>query len=1092
MSAIQREIAFIILQFLNDENFKEAAHKLEQESGYFFNLRYFGDLVLGGNWDEVDRYLSGFTKSNDNGHSMKLFFELCKIKYLEALDRRDWSKAVEILSKELKVFEETNKDVYDQLAQLITVPNFKENASFAGYGDTRSNRQKFLADSRKYIEANPLFREKLQFPNIKPTRLTDLITQSLNWQYSVYWNHKSRPVHTALCADHNCNNDAFAQAMQNYMLFGAPQNNAFRAVGHNTIDGNSIPPFIQHNPHPPAMPLWSPRAPSASHPLLSMGTGNHRAMPHQAPQMTVDFGANSNFRPQGTSKEVLLLPTCLPGASQNPAIQLTDQLSTTVGLPLNQGPSGMCVDHRSRSTFDLPLVVGRTLNHRSLVMSMDFHPIHQTLLLFGSNNGDIGLWEVRSKEELYSQIFMVWDLSKCSLELKTALSRDPTNPINRVTWSFDGSLFGIAYSKHIVQTYVYRGGSNIEKHFEIEAHHGGVNGLAFCIPRGKLSLVTCGDDKAIRVWDASNGVKLIDLVGHEAPVYSVFPHYRNNTHFILSASTDGKIKVWLYDGVGARMEYTAHSNGFFTMAYSDDGRRLFACGMSTEGEPYIVEWNEDHQGPRKSYLGLKKRTLSMLHFDVSRNRYLAAGDDHRIKYWDIDHENVLATVDADGGLPETPCIRFNKGGSLLAVSAEDKGVKILANIHGCRLLCKEDAQIPDTTLIVPEVGMQNAEARAGVIQFAPRSAARIIEIEKPDQLQSLQLPAPVKADTISRLMYTNSGTAILALLVYGVNLLWRWPLTEDKKPVSATTMIQPVLWHPSSGILMTNDMTGAKSEEALPCSALSNNDAYLISASGGKASLFRMSTAELLITFADPPPAVTYLAFLPGDNNVIAIGLDDSSILIYNIRFDKIEIKLEGHSQRITCLAFSSVLHVLISAGADAQIILWSYKKRIWERVHSQHLWPQVGNISAGSTNIKVEFHRDQHTFLVVQEKQLGIFAADLTCIRQCGVRGPSDLISGATFSCDGQLVYTSFVDGTVCVHTASDFTLQCRIKPTAYLPPVDSAPVAIAAHPSVPNQFALGLSSGEIYVLEPLDTVGRMGCTSSGPECLSLQCPSS
>jgi hypothetical protein len=62
-------------------------HRLEQESGFFFNMKYFEDQVQGGEWEEVERYLSGFTKVDDNRYSMKIFFEIRKQKYLEALDK---------------------------------------------------------------------------------------------------------------------------------------------------------------------------------------------------------------------------------------------------------------------------------------------------------------------------------------------------------------------------------------------------------------------------------------------------------------------------------------------------------------------------------------------------------------------------------------------------------------------------------------------------------------------------------------------------------------------------------------------------------------------------------------------------------------------------------------------------------------------------------------------------------------------------------------------------------------------------------------------------------------------------------------------
>lgn len=35
---------------------------------------------------------------------------------------------------------------------------------------------------------------------------------------------------------------------------------------------------------------------------------------------------------------------------------------------------------------------------------------------------------------------------------------------------------------------------------------------------------------------------------------------------------------------------------------------------------------------------------------------------------------------------------------------------------------------------------------------------------------------------------------------------------------------------------------------------------------------------------------------------------------------------------------------------------------------------------------------------------------------------------------------------------------------------------MVIAAHPSEPNQFALGLTDGGVYVLEPLESDGKWG----------------
>lgn len=79
--------------------------------------------------------------------------------------------------------------------------------------------------------------------------------------------------------------------------------------------------------------------------------------------------------------------------------------------------------------------------------------------------------------------------------------------------------------------------------------------------------------------------------------------------------------------------------------------RLFSCGTSKEGESHIVEWNESEGNVKRSYQGFRKRSLGVVQFDTTKNRFLAAGDDFSIKFWDMDNVQILTSIDADGGLP---------------------------------------------------------------------------------------------------------------------------------------------------------------------------------------------------------------------------------------------------------------------------------------------------------------------------------------------------------------------------------------------------------------------------------------------------------
>lgn len=79
--------------------------------------------------------------------------------------------------------------------------------------------------------------------------------------------------------------------------------------------------------------------------------------------------------------------------------------------------------------------------------------------------------------------------------------------------------------------------------------------------------------------------------------------------------------------------------------------RLFSCGTSKDGESHIVEWNESEGAVKRTYQGFRKRSLGVVQFDTTKNRFLAAGDDFSIKFWDMDNVQLLTSIEADGNLP---------------------------------------------------------------------------------------------------------------------------------------------------------------------------------------------------------------------------------------------------------------------------------------------------------------------------------------------------------------------------------------------------------------------------------------------------------
>ncbi|KAL2525724.1 Topless-related protein 1 [Abeliophyllum distichum] len=1054
--SLSKDLIFLILQFCDEENLKRTAHMLEQETGYFFDMKYFEDLVLNGNWEEAEKYLSSFTGVEDNKYSTKIYFEIRKQMFLEALDKHDNAVALDILRKDLKVFAQSNKELYKEMTQLLSLDDFREHSSLSSYGDTMSARKQMMNELTIVIEANPLLRGRTKFPQINKSRLRRLINQSLNWQHLHCTHPHPQPHIDTLFTDHKCPGPDHLQ----------DQLNVENPSPSTPMPGSILPVSAKSSCNPSTV----------TETAISGGAMNLGNLTNQEPEsldVSTDCGDTSKIRSTATLNEVV--------------------------SPTKETP------------YDLPATVERTLDMGSSPTSMDFHPVQQTLLLVGNNAGGIELWNVTSAKKLFTRQFMVWELKTISAMFLEDMEKNPQISVNRILWSPDGLLFGVAYSKNLVQLYSYHYSQNYaEKHLEIDAHDGVVNDLAFAKPYNKLVAISCGDDKLIQVWDTVTGTKQFTFEGHGAPVYSLCPHENENIHFVFSISTNGQMKAWLFDNMGSRITYDAPGLCRTRMSYSTDRKRLFSCGTNKDGGSYLVEWNQSEGFVMRNYRGLCKHASGQVRFDTSNNKYLAAGDEHVIKVWDMDNAEILAVIDADGGLLANPYICFNKEGTLLAVFSEHNRIKILANHRGSQLLQTFTFVSGDSSEFLTESlkklavnsiplpakaritggdisvasspqkekapgNLENVIPEKSVEQnnkLETQSISKIVEVSR---CRSLQLTSKVETKKIRRLLYTNAGNGILALAEDGIHLHWRWSKNDSNLRGKATTKCVPQLWQPKSGLLMINDLPDSKVDLVSPCFCLSKNDSYVISASGKMVSLFNMLIFKKMRSFMPSPPAATCIVFYPPDNNIIAIGMDDSTILIYNVRVDEMINKLKGHSKRISGLAFSTMLNVLVSSGLDAQIVVWD--SITWEKKNNAFLEISTGWLPSELSETHVQFDKDERHFLVVHETQLAIYeTTKLQCVKQWVVGNFCARISHAAFSCDTELLYAVMRDGIVLILGASDLVPRFEIDPSAYLPQhirSHAYPLVVAAHPQKANQFALGLSDGGVVVIEPMESEG-------------------
>ncbi|CAN8284248.1 unnamed protein product [Cochlearia groenlandica] len=376
----------------------------------------------------------------------------------------------------------------------------------------------------------------------------------------------------------------------------------------------------------------------------------------------------------------------------------------------------------------------------------------------------------------------------------------------------------------------------------------------------------------------------------------------------------------------------------------------------------------------------------------------------------------------------------------------------------------------------------------------PRKKVDNREINDPSECNALVLPDLFSGGKIARLTYSPSGDYILALAEDATHKIWTWSSSQKEfckytpRILKEKLFPKPKLLQPQSGKTMENEIATSAQN---PTSCFAIKGSYLFSTSGGEVAVFDLKSFEKVAAFGSPTPMAMYFIFIPDD--LLAVGLDDGSILIHCLSSRKIKGKLEGHDQRITCLAFSDCFNVMVSSGADGKLCVWSTKSWLKLKSHTSmdSLCTQRQNPESSTLVTHIEFDPYQVELLVVQEGWLGVYKApSLVCLRQWI---PDDTsITSATYSSDGEVIYAGFRSGSIKILDSETFTAISRINLTSFTQPIISNfgvkvyAAVIATHPSNLSQISLGLSNGKVVVLQPLGRGGwgeEAGARADGDE---------
>jgi WD40 repeat protein len=194
-------------------------------------------------------------------------------------------------------------------------------------------------------------------------------------------------------------------------------------------------------------------------------------------------------------------------------------------------------------------------------------------------------------------------------------------------------------------------------------HSGPVTGLA--VTADGQFLVTCGDDRTVRVWDAKTAKQLRSFQGHMTRTTAVA--VRHDGKQVASASDDGAVRVWDLNTSDEHRAMTDSKESLWAVAISPDGKRLAAAGADKK----IRVYNPD-TGTLETTLDAGAAMTSLV-FLPDSTRLVAAGGDKVVKVWDVARKKVVQ--DLPGATLAVLALAASEDGKLVVSGSADSTVR---------------------------------------------------------------------------------------------------------------------------------------------------------------------------------------------------------------------------------------------------------------------------------------------------------------------------------------------------------------------------------------------------------------------------------
>jgi WD40 repeat protein len=392
-----------------------------------------------------------------------------------------------------------------------------------------------------------------------------------------------------------------------------------------------------------------------------------------------------------------------------------------------------------------------------------------------------------------------------------------------------------------------------------------------------------GSGSNLRAWDARTGQGERVLAGHTEQVYAVA--WRRDSKRLASASQDGTIRLWDTDTGACVLTLTGYSVRVKSLDRSPDGSRL-----ATGSEDRTARIWDARTGRMMTVLSGHGGTVNGVPWRPDGSCLATAGDDRTIRLWDPDTGKPQAIL--RGHADRVFRLAWKPDGSRLASASDDQTIKIWDPSHAGESL---------------DLVEHPAEVRA---------VAR-----SPDN----RLVATAGDDPIVRLWDAASGRLILKFEghsdgVYAVSFS-----PDGKRLATGAIDSTARVWNVATGAIVST----FKHKEHVYAVAWSA-DSQLV-ATGGSDRILRVweaatGTERLSVQATADPDAgsISGIAWSPdGSRLALALTRPDNVVLVLDPSSGRTVLKLSGHTDPVSAVAWSRDSLFLASSSYDKTCRVW-------------------------------------------------------------------------------------------------------------------------------------------------------------------------